>query len=94
MKFFHLLGFTVELGFGSLTSVTTHNLFFEFFLDNFRFFEELAGIVCYDFEAFSRGCILFNLEMASFLPKIFKLFFRVTELKHFLGMLARFFRHF
>ena len=41
-------------------------------------FKEPAGTVCHSFEAFSRGCILLELEMISFLPIIFKLFFRVA----------------
>ena len=57
MKLFHILGFTKELVFGSSTSVTRLNLFL-CFLDGSRFFKEPAGIACYAFEAFSRGCIL------------------------------------
>ena len=52
---FHLLGFTAELAFGSPTSVTRLDLFFQCFFDGSRFFKELAGIVCHAFEAFSRG---------------------------------------
>ena len=54
MKLFHLLGFTTELLFGSSTSVTRINLVFGCFLDGFCFFKEPAGIICHDFEAFSR----------------------------------------
>ena len=64
MKLFYSLGFTIDLVFGSLTSVTKLNLF----LGGSRFFKEPpAGIVCHPFEAFSRGCILLELE---FLPII------------------------
>ena len=31
------------------------------FIDGSRFFKEPAEIVCHDFEAFSRGCILSEL---------------------------------
>ena len=59
MKLFYSLGFTKELVFGSLTSATKLNLF----LDGSLFFKEPpAGIVCHAFEAFSRGCILLELE--------------------------------
>ena len=58
MNLFHLLGFTKELVSGSSTSVTTLTLFLCVFLDGSRFFKEPAGIACYAFEAFSRGCIL------------------------------------
>ena len=55
---FHLLGFTKELGFGLSTSFTRLILFL-CFLDDCRFFKELAGTACYGFEAFSRrDCIL------------------------------------
>ena len=40
-------------------------------------FKEPAETVCHAFEAFSTGCILLELEMISFHPIIFKLFFRV-----------------
>ena len=43
MKLFHLLGFTIELVFGSVTSVTRLNLFFGCFLDGSHFFKEPAG---------------------------------------------------
>ena len=49
MKLFHLLRFTKELIFGSSTSVTRLNSFF----DGSHFFKEQAGIVCHAFEAFS-----------------------------------------
>ena len=39
--------------------------------------KEPAGIFCHTFEAFSRGWVLLELEMISFPPIIFKLFFRV-----------------
>ena len=58
MKLFHLLGFTKELVFGSSTSVTRLSLFFVWFLDGSGFVKEPAGIICYTFEAFSRGCNL------------------------------------
>ena len=60
---FHLLGFTKELVFGSPASVTSLNLLFVCFIDSSRFFKEPAGIVCYAFEAFSRGCILLELKI-------------------------------
>ena len=40
------------------------------FLDVSRFFKEPAGIVCPAFEAFSRGCLLLELGIISFLPII------------------------
>ena len=67
------------------------------FLDGSRFFKEPAGISCYAFEAFSRGCILLELEMISFLPIIVVFlysFFLVTELAHLLRMFLRFYTHF
>ena len=67
----------MQLVFGSLISVTRLNLLFVCFLDGFLFFEEPVGILCHAFEAFSRGCILLELEMITFLPIIFKLFFRI-----------------
>ena len=73
MKLFHLIGFTIELVFGSSTSVTKLNLFFGYFLNGIPFFKKPAGIVCHPFEAFSRGCILPKSEIISFLPIIFKL---------------------
>ena len=54
----HLLGFTMQLVFGSSTPVTRLNLFFGRSLDGSRFFKS-----CYAFEAFSRGCILLEIEM-------------------------------
>lgn len=60
-------------------SVTRLILFFVCFLDGSLFFEKLAEIVCYAFESFIRGCILLEVEVVSFLPIIFKLFFRFTE---------------
>ena len=68
MNLFHLLGFTKELVFGSSTSVTRLNLSFCVFLDRSHFFKEPSGIACYAFETFSRGCILSEKEMISFLP--------------------------
>ena len=59
MKFFHLLGFTKELLFGSSTSVTELNLF----LEASHFLKEPAGIVCHAFEVFSRGYILIALKI-------------------------------
>ena len=47
MKLFHLLGFTIELVFGSSSSVTRLNLFFGCLLDGSHFFKEPAGIVCH-----------------------------------------------
>ena len=47
-------------------------------------FEKPAGTVCHSFEAFSRGCILLDLEMISFHPIIFKHFFGVARFIHFL----------
>ena len=59
MTFFHLLGFTKQLIFGSSTSVTKLNLFF----DGSHVFKEPAGIVCHAFEVFSRGYILIELKI-------------------------------
>ena len=56
INFFHLLGYTKDLAFGSSTSVTRFNLFFVCFVS--RFFKEPSGIVCHTFEVFSRGWIL------------------------------------
>ena len=86
--------FTRELVFGLSASVTKLNLFFGCFLDSSSSFKKPTGIVCYDFEPFSRGSILLKLEMVSFLPKIFKLFFRVTGFAHLLRLLPHFYRHF
>ena len=68
MKLCHLLGFTKELVFGSSTSVTRLNLSLCVFLGISHFFKESAGTACYAFETFSRGCILSEKEMISFLP--------------------------
>ena len=69
MKLFHLLGFAKELVFaGQLLLLDL--ICFCMFLDGSRFFKESTGIVCHAFEAFSRGCILLELEMISFLPII------------------------
>ena len=57
-------------------------------------FKEPAKTVCHSFEAFSGGCILLELKMISFLPMIFKLFFRVAGLAHLLRTFSRFFSHF
>ena len=57
-------------------------------------FKEPAGVVCHSFEAFSIGCILLESEMISFLPMIFKLFFRVARLAHLLRMFSYFYSHF
>ena len=70
MKLFHLLGFTKELFFAGQLLFQGLICFFLCFLDGSRFFEEPAEIVCHTFEAFSRGCILLELEMISFLPII------------------------
>ena len=54
-------------------------------------------MVCHAFEAFSRDCILLELEMISFLPIIavfLDSFFIVTELSHLLKMFLRFYTHF
>ena len=76
---FSFISFTKELVFGSWTSITRHNMFFGCFLDGWRFFREPAEIVCNTFEAFSRGYILWESEIISFLPILFKLFSRGTE---------------
>ena len=68
--------------------------FFVCFLDGFRFFKEPAGIVCHPFEAFSRGRILLKSEMTSFIPIIFKLFFKGTGFALILRMFSRFHSHF
>ena len=70
MKLFHLLGFTKELTFGSSTSVTRFKFVLVCCIDGSRFFKEPAGIVYHAFEALSRGCILLELKMISFLPMI------------------------
>ena len=57
-------------------------------------FKEPAGTVCHSFEAFSRGFILLELEMISFLPIIFKLFFRVAGFAHLLRVFPCFYSHF
>ena len=56
--------------------------------------KESTGTVCHSFEAFSRGCLLLELEMISFLPVIFKLFFRVAGFAHLLRMFPCFYFHF
>ena len=61
MKLFHILGFTKELVFGSSTSVPR----LKCFLVGSRFLRN-QRIVCHTFEAFSRGCILLDLEMICF----------------------------
>ena len=53
MKLFHLPGFTIELVFGSLTSVTSFDLFLGCFLDGSCFFKEPTWVVFRVFEAFS-----------------------------------------
>ena len=70
MKLFHLLGCTKELVFDSSASVIRLYLFFVWFLDGSRFFKEPIGIVCHAFEAFSRGSILLEFEMTSFVSII------------------------
>ena len=57
-------------------------------------FKEPAGTVCHSFEAFSRGCILLELEMISFLSIIFKLFFRVAGFAYLLRIFSCFYSHF
>ena len=44
-------------------------MFFGCFLDGSRTFKEPAGPLCHAFEAFSRGCILLELEMITLLPR-------------------------
>ena len=61
--FTFLISLYIQLVFGSSASITRLNLFFGCFLDGFRFFKGLAGIVCHAFEVFSRGYILTELEM-------------------------------
>ena len=56
-----------------------------------RLFKEPARIVSAFFEAFSGVFILLELEMASFLPIIFKMFFRGAGFDHFLRMFFFFF---
>ena len=65
MRLLHILGFTKELVLGSSTSVPILNLFFLCFLVGYRFLKN-QEIVCHALEAFSRGCILLELEMISF----------------------------
>ena len=55
------------------------------------FFKEPAPIVFVFSEAFSGGFILFELEMVSFLPIIFKLFFRESGFAHYLRVFHGFF---
>ena len=57
------------------------------FLDGSGYFQEPAGIACYAFEAFSRGCILLEQEMISFFLSSYEIFLRVTEFGHLLRML-------
>ena len=72
IKLFHLLGFTIELVFGSSILLLDLHLFFGCFLDGSRFSKEPAGIAsCHAFETFSGGCILLELKMISFLLIIF-----------------------
>lgn len=84
MKLFHVLRFTIELVFGLSVSGTRLNFSFGCFLDDSRYFKEPAGITCQAFEAFSRSWILLELEI-SFLPVIFKRFFRPTGFARFLS---------
>ena len=70
MKLFHVLGFTKELTFGSSNSVTTLKFVLVCCIDGSRFFKEPVGIVYHAYEALSRGCILLELKMISFLPMI------------------------
>ena len=58
ITFFHLLGYTKDLAFGSSTSVTRFNLFFVCFINVSRFFKEPSGIVRHTFEVFRGGWIL------------------------------------
>ena len=55
------------------------------------FFKEPAPIVFVFCEGFSGGFILFELEMVSFLPIVFKLFFRESGFAHYLRTFHRFF---
>ena len=57
-------------------------------------FKEPAGTVCYSFEAFSRGRILLKLEVLSFFPIIFNLFFRMAGFYYLLRMFSCFYSHF
>ena len=57
-------------------------------------FKEPAGTVCHSFEAFSRFYIALELEMISFLPTIFKFFFRVAGFAHLLRIFSCFYSHF
>ena len=66
--------------FSSPTSVIPLNLFFGCFLDGFCFLKEPAGTVCHGFEAFSRGCILLELEMISFYPHFQNLQIRSNDI--------------
>ena len=62
-----------------------------------EFFKELAGIVCHAFEAFSRGCILLELNFSSYNLQLFssyKPLFRVTEFAHHLRMFSRSYPYF
>ena len=56
-------------------------------------FKEPAGTVCHSFEAFSRGCIFLELEIISFLPIIFTLFFSVAGFAHLLSTFVCFYSH-
>ena len=59
------------------------------------FLKAPAGIVCHALEPISRGYILLELEILSFLLKYnVKLFFRVTGFVHLLRMFSRFYPHF
>ena len=51
------------------------------------FFKEPVRKAFVDFEAFSGGFILFELEIISFLPMIFKLFFRGAGFAHYFAHL-------
>ena len=91
IKLFHLLD--IQLVFGTSAAVTRRNLFFGCFLDGSRVFKESAGIACHAFKTFSRGWILLELEI-SFLPIIFKLFFKLPGFAHPLRIFSRFYLHF
>ena len=54
------------------------------FLRWFSVFKEPTGIVSHAFEAFSRDCILLELEMISILPIIVKLFLGIIAFAHLL----------
>ena len=88
MNVFFIFGFTIlQLVFVLLASaILDFNLFFRCFLNFLRNQQEQSVF----FEAFSGGFILLELEMKSFLPIVFKLFWR-AGFAHCLKMFSRFF---